>query len=141
MLPRKILNLESSKIRLPAFWGSLTLFYFCFEHFYTFHQTFYLVKGRAAAPSGPLSPHLTIRQDLCYSMVDSAKPTKTRKYINLLFCPIMVSIMATGSDSWYFKILIFFSHIYSYYFNFTLTKNNTFVLLTSTVWILLKNAI
>ena len=58
MLPRKMLNFGSSEIRFPAFGGSLTLFYYCFEHFYTFYQTFYSTKGRAAAPSAPLNPHL-----------------------------------------------------------------------------------
>ena len=47
-----------TEIRYPAFGGSLTLFYYCFEHFHTFYQTFYSAKGRAAAPSAPLNPPL-----------------------------------------------------------------------------------
>ena len=53
-----MLKFGSSEIRFPAFGGSLTLFYYCFEHFYTFYQTFYSAKGRAAAPSTPLNPPL-----------------------------------------------------------------------------------
>ena len=46
---------ERTEISYPAFGESLTLFYYCFEHFYTFYQTFYSAKGRAAAPSAPLN--------------------------------------------------------------------------------------
>ena len=75
MLPRKMLNFGSSKIRFPAFGGNLTLFYYCFEHFYTFYQTFYSAKGRVAAPSAPyIRPCklylLSKKKDLAKSFTD-----------------------------------------------------------------------
>ena len=90
MLPRKILNFVSSEIRFPAFWGSLTLFYYCFEHFYTFYQTFYSVKGRAAAPS----PRFHIIRSVCKKRMEQVTTRQNWRYA--IFPTLPPPIIATS---------------------------------------------